>query len=100
MKKRRVRELVAERFVLREPGGGRVRAVLNTKPGPPGRAPGVRLAMYAPDGTVALLIRVSGKGEPRVYVGPPGCHEAVVVYTHGVHVWAGGSVVAALDDTR
>ena len=93
--------LEVERLLIREPGGGRVRAVLETATEPnaegePPVVPRVRLSLLAPNGDVALRLEVDDAGEPRVYVGRPGSGVTAVLSHDSLDLWAGGNVVASL----
>ena len=67
------REIEVERLTLREPNGGRVRAILETAPprnlDAKSNVPVVRLSLLSPTGEVALVAEVDETGEPRIYVG-------------------------------
>jgi hypothetical protein len=93
--------LEVERLLIRELGGGRVRAVLETAmepsaEGEPAVVPRVRLSLLAPNGDVALRLEVDDAGEPRVYVGRPGGGVAAILSRDSLDLWAGGNVVASL----
>jgi hypothetical protein len=100
----RVREIEVERLIVREPRGGRVRAILETGPPWPG--------MERPDLPTARLTLLDGRGNPRgvaevdaeghavIYVGGPDSGPMVVVTPTAVDVWhPAGNVVAALRAT-
>ena len=95
-----VRELEVERLLLREPGGGRIRAILECgPPRPPGTGapvPAVRLSFLGPDGKVALVLEVDDAGEPAVYVGNPDRGATVAISRRALDLWAGGNIVATL----
>ncbi len=100
-----VREIVAERILLREPREGRVRAILETglfsrDPTPP-VVPGVRLVLLGPDGEPALVAEIGADGQPALFVGGPDTGPAVAITPASIDVWAGGNQVATLraDDT-
>jgi hypothetical protein len=93
--------LEVERLLIREPGGGRVRAVLETAmeptaEGEPAVVPRVRLSLLTPNGEVALRLEVDDLGEPRVYVGLPGSGVAAILSRDSLDLWAGGNVVASV----
>ena len=79
----------ATKLVIREPGGGRVRATLSAEP-----AGEVVLHMTRPDGATAVTIRVGREGEPEIILGDS--NSGVVVSLSAVEVWARGSVAAGL----
>ena len=93
--------LEVERLLIREPGGGRVRAVLETAmeptaEGEPAVVPRVQLSLLAPTGDVACRVEVDDQGEPRVYVGRPGSGVTAVLSRDSLDLWAGGNVVASV----
>ena len=93
--------LVVERLLIREPNGGRVRAVLETAmeptaDGDPAAVPRVRLSLLAPNGDVAMRLEVDDAGEPRLYIGRPGSGVTAVLSRDSLDLWAGGNVVASL----
>ena len=93
--------LEVERLLIREPGGGRVRAVLETvmeptAEGEPAVVPRVRLSLLTPAGEVACRVEVDDVGEPRVYVGKPGTGVTAVLSRDSLDLWSGGNVVASL----
>jgi hypothetical protein len=93
--------LEVERLLIREPGGGRVRAVLETAMEPTAEGeqavvPRVRLTLLTPNGGVACRVEVDDQGEPRVYVGQPGSGVTAVLARDSLDLWAGGNVVASL----
>ena len=73
------RELEVERLVIREPNGGRVRAVLETAPSQDGGAPVVRLVLLDATGFPALIAEVDGAGAASLVVGPPDAASRVVI---------------------
>ena len=89
------RKIEVERLVLREPNGGRIRAVLETQPRGT-KAPCVRLVMFAPSGDPAITLEIDEEGEGMVHVGHPDHGPGVVVSEHAVDVWKSGNVVASL----
>jgi hypothetical protein len=93
--------LEVERLLIREPGGGRVRAVLETAmeptaEGEPAVVPRVRHSLLAPAGDVGLRLEVDDAGEPRVYVGRPGNGVTAVLARDSLDLWARGNIVASL----
>jgi hypothetical protein len=92
----RVREIEIERLVVREPRGGRVRAVIEAVPTRRGRAAKVLLTLFAPDGEPAVVAEVDHRGEPRLSVGHPDHGAAVSITRKAVDVWSRGNIVAAL----
>jgi hypothetical protein len=99
----RVREIVCERLVIREPGRGRARVVIETGPPRPGMElpdlPTARLTLLDGRGHARLVAEVDAAGEARVFVGGPDTGPMVVVAPTGLDVWgAAGNIVAALRD--
>lgn len=96
----RIRELEVERLVLREPNGGRIRAVIETGPSrdPDLRAPvlAVRLTLLDPAGQPAVVAEVDGTGEATVFVGHPDHGDSIVLAPHAVDVWSKGNIVSSL----
>ena len=97
----RFREIDVERVVLREPGRGRVRAILETvgaehdEESDSPTYPTVRLSLRNAAGDDVLEAEVGPNGEVRVTLGAG--EQNLVVTPHGVGLWAGGNEVAALD---
>ncbi len=101
MKKKRSRcirasEVVAGRFVLREPGRGRVRAVLETIPSKPGGQRAVRLRLLSPTGDAVVVVEVSGRGVPRISVGDRDRGSALLLTRRLIELWSGGNAAVAL----
>ena len=98
------REIQVERLTLREPNGGRVRAILETAPSRNPDAdsgvPVVRLSLFSPTGEVALIAEVDETGEPQVFVGNPDRGTTVIIGRHALDCWAGGNIVASLLSTE
>src|SRR5438105_13730108 len=92
----RLKEIEVERLVVREPRGGRTRAVIETVPTKRGRAARVVLTLLAPDGEPVLVAEVDHKGEPRVSVGNPQHGPSVIVTTRALDVWSKGNAVATV----
>jgi hypothetical protein len=92
------RELAVERLVLREPGQGRVRAILEAVPPGEGepRAHGVRLVLLDALGAPVVTAEVSPEGEPMVTVGGRDGGKAAVVRREVVELWRGGNAVVTL----
>lgn len=99
-----MKDLECERLVLREPNGGRIRAVLETcPPRPPATGapvPAVRLSLLGPDGAPQITLEVDDAGEPTIHVGPVDAGTTVVITRSSADCWAGGNVVAALRSTE
>jgi hypothetical protein len=99
----RFREIESERIILREPDGGRIRAVLETGPprGPDAETPVpvVRLTLLGPTGAPALVAEVDEAGQATLSIGPPDRGTAVVITPAAVDLWTAGNVVATLRST-
>ncbi len=97
-RERRIRasEVVAERFVLREPGRGRVRAVLETIPSKPGGQRAVCLRLLSPTGDAVIVVEVSGRGVPRISVGERDQGAALLLTRRLIELWSGGNAAVAL----
>lgn len=100
----RFQEIQVERLVLREPGGGRVRAVLETVPATDedgvAQVPGVRLTLLSPAGEPALVAEVGGDGTPTLFVGHPDRGVSIAISRQAVDLWSGGNTVASLRSTE
>jgi hypothetical protein len=100
----RFREVEVERILLREPNGGRVRAILETAPprDPDSevQVPIVRLTLLTPTGEPALVAEVGPDGSPRVFVGHPDRGPALVLTGTALDIWSQGNVVASLRSTE
>jgi hypothetical protein len=99
------RELEAERIVIREPRGGRVRIILETGPPQPGMEkpdlPTARLTLLDGRGRPAIVAEVDAEGHAALYVGGPDAGPMVVVTPTAVDVWhESGNIVAALRATE
>ncbi len=97
------REIQVERLTLREPNGGRIRAILETAPSRNPDAdsgvPVVRLSLLSPTGEVALVAEVDETGEPQVFVGNPDRGTTVIIGRQAIDHWHGGNIVASLMST-
>ncbi|MBK9386443.1 MAG: hypothetical protein IPN34_16650 [Planctomycetes bacterium] len=96
--RKRIHELAVERLVLREPNGGRVRAVLETCGD--GAVPSVRLSLLDARGEPAIVLQVGDDGAPVVHVGHPDRGVTVTISPGAVDLWSGGSVVASVRSTE
>lgn len=97
------REVEVERLILREPGSGRVRAVLETVPAededaPPFRV--VRLTLRAPDGKPGLVAEIGADGAPRLSVGHPDHGVTATISDRALDFWRGGNIVATVRSTE
>ena len=94
------KEIEAERFLLREPHGGRVRAILETAPprGPDTevKVPTVRLILLTPTGEPALVAEVDEAGSPPMFIGAPDGGTTIILSREAVDLWHSGNVVASL----
>ena len=94
------RELTVERLVLKEPGDGRPRAVLEVLP-PRDEAdtPGVyrvRLSLLDATGEPAIVAEVDANGEPILHVGHPDRGTTVTITPSTIDLWHGGNAVVSL----
>jgi hypothetical protein len=92
----RLKEIEVERLVVREPRGGRARAVIETVPTQRGRASRVVMTLFAPDGEAVFVAEVDHRGQPRLSVGKTDRGPSVIVTTRALDIWSKGNVVAAI----
>ncbi len=88
----------AERFLLREPNQGRVRARLETAAprdeecqGIQGRV--VRLTLLDPDGDAALIAEVDERGEATLHIGHPEKGTTITLTSSRIDLWHAGNIV-------
>jgi hypothetical protein len=93
-------EIVVERLIIREPKGGRVRAILDTGAPRPGLEkpdlPSARLTLLDGRGIARIVAEVDAEGHAKFYVGGPDQGPMVVVTPEALDLWSRGSVAAAL----
>lgn len=101
----RIRDIEAERIVIREPNGGRVRVVIETGPPRPGMErpplPSARVTLLDGRGNPAFVAEVDADGDACLFIGPPDAGTTAVLTPGAIDLWRAGDIVAALrsDDT-
>jgi hypothetical protein len=92
----RLREIEVERIVVREPSGGRARAVIESVATRRGRASRVVLTLLAPDSEPVFVAEVDHRGQPRLSVGNPDGGPSVLITRMGTDVWSAGNIAASI----
>jgi hypothetical protein len=95
---KRIHELTVDRLVLREPNGGRTRAVLETHGD--GAVPSVRLSLLDARGEPAIVLQVGDDGAPVVHVGHPDRGVTMTITPSAVDLWSAGNIVASVRSTE